>query len=85
VKERTVEQDKQMSLRFEPSVFPSEAASSECASQLSGLPTPDQTATAQKTAVILKLPAALARGRQATTQGRDSDLLGRILNRVKLF
>jgi hypothetical protein len=84
VKERIVEQDKQMSLRFEPSVLPSEATSSDRASQLSGLAIPDQSASVQRTALILQMPDASARGTQATQQ-RDSDLLGRILNRVKLF
>lgn len=84
MKERTVEQDKQMSLRFEPSVLPSEATSSDCASQLSGLATPDQSAAVQRSALILQMPVASARGSQAM-QVRDSDLLDRILNRVKLF
>lgn len=84
MKERTVEQDKQMSLRFEPSVLPSEASSPDSTSQRSGLATPDQSAAEQRTALILQMPVASARGNQAS-QERDSDLLDRILNRVKLF
>lgn len=84
LKERTVEHDKQMPLRFEPSVFPTDAVSSDRASEVSSLTAPEQSTSARRTAVILKMHVAPNRGRQAT-QERDSDLLDRILNRVKLF
>lgn len=78
-----MEHDKQMPLRFEPSVFPSEAAPSICASQMSGLAAQDHSAAEQRTAVILRMHVTPPRSQ--ATQERDSDLLGRILNRVKLF
>lgn len=79
-----MEKDKQMSLRFEPSVLPPEAASSDPASTLPGPAILEQSAAVQRTALILQMPVSSARCHQAT-QERDSDLLGRILNRVKLF
>jgi hypothetical protein len=78
MKERTVEQDKQMSLRFEPSTIPSDAVPSTPEVRAPSPPT-----IGQRTAVVVQMPLPPVRATETST--RDSELLGRILNRVRLF